>query len=197
MSHLNDDHVYAIVLAAGSARRFGSTKQLAELQGEPLVRRAVKAAERVCGKRSLLVAGNDWGRVTSAAAPQAGFFAINEDHEAGLSASIRCGVRAVADVASAVLLLLADQPLLTVEHLQAMRARWRSAPDAIVATAYGGVSGAPTLFPARDFSALMALDGDAGARNILLAEKDRLASIDFEAAAVDIDTPEDLERLKT
>lgn len=193
---MNDGEVWCVVLAAGKARRFDGMKLLADWHGESLLGRAVRKAERATGERSLLVAGCEWQRVVSAAAPQAGFYTVNEAFAEGMASSIRCGVAALADVAGAVVILLADQPLISVEHIDAMIARWRSTPDAIVATGYRGTSGAPCLFPARDFAALTSLAGETGANKVLRKESDRVVTLPFEAAAIDIDTPDDLRRLR-
>ena len=56
------------VLAAGSASRFGSTKQLADIDGSPMVRHALDAASQVCGEHTLLVTGHDSAAVARACA---------------------------------------------------------------------------------------------------------------------------------
>ena len=109
--------IFAIVLAAGASTRFGRTKQLEQFEGMPLAASAIRKAESVCGERTVLVTGKDWKEVASACEPLAGFFVINTDYEQGLASSIACGVRAVAESADAILLMLADLPLVTTEHL--------------------------------------------------------------------------------
>lgn len=185
-------HIFTIVLAAGSGSRFGSTKQLAEIDGLPLVARSMRTAEAVCGARSVLVTGNQQRRVAAAAGPLQGFMVVNPDYDAGLSTSIRVGVNSVAEVADAVLLMLADQPLITVEHLGALIATWRRQPDSIVASGYAGTSGPPVVFPRKLFRALASLHGDRGAKSVIDSNADRLEVIQFEPAALDIDRPDDL-----
>lgn len=195
MMPMIDADAWCVVLAAGEARRFDGMKVLATWQGETLVASAVRKAERASGERTLLVAGREWQRVVCAAAPQAGFYTVNGNFREGMASSIRCGVTALADVAAAIVILLADQPLVSAEHIDAMIARWRSNPDAIVATGYRGKRGAPCLFPARDFAALTSLSGDTGANEVLCKESNRVVTLPFEAAAIDVDTPDDLRRL--
>lgn len=188
--------MFAVVLAAGSASRFGSAKQLEPWRGSPLVAHAVRLAESVCGARSILVTGYEWRAVVDACRPLRGFFVNFRGFEAGMATSIACGVRAVAGAADAVLLLLADQPLVTRDHLQQLIARRAASPGDIVASAYGGTRGPPVIFPARTFGRLVQLEGDRGAREILAEEGARVQEVPFADAAVDIDRPEDLRRLR-
>lgn len=190
-----EDKLFAVVLAAGSASRFGSAKQLELWRGMPLVARAVKLAEGACGRRSVLVAGYEWRAVVDACRPLEGFFVNFRGFETGMGASIACGVRAVAGAADAVLLLLADQPLITPDHLKQLIARRAASPDDIAASAYDGTRGPPAIFPARTFPRLARLDGDRGARPILEQEGARVQEVPFADAALDIDRPADLRHL--
>jgi molybdenum cofactor cytidylyltransferase len=194
---MNPEDLFAIVLAAGSSSRFGSTKQLAGIDGETLVSRAVRLAEGACGNRVVLVTGNDRARVAAACAPVAGFITVNTAFESGLSTSIRAGIEAVAEVADAAMLTLADQPLVKVEHLLALVAAWRRTPGAIVASAYADTVGPPVVFPRDLFPALMSLDGDRGAKPVIDAHPEIVEVIRCESAAVDIDRPQDLQPLRS
>lgn len=190
-----DARLFAVVLAAGSSSRFGSTKQLVTLDDAPLVRRAVRLAEAVCGPRSVLVAGHEWRAVVEACRPLRGFFLYNAQHRSGMGGSIACGVSAVMDAAAAVLLLLADQPLISARHLERLIAAWSVSPEAIAATSFAGTAGPPVIFPRRYFGELRQLQGDRGARAILAGAGGHVTQVRFENAAVDIDRPEDLHRL--
>jgi CTP:molybdopterin cytidylyltransferase MocA len=188
--------LFAIVLAAGSASRFGATKQLATIDGEALVSRAVRLAESACGRRVVLVAGNDRARVTAACAPLAGYFTVNPDYASGLSTSIRAGIEAVSPVADAALLLLADQPRIGIDDLMAISATWHRKPGSIVASAFAGTVGPPAIFPRALFPALTELRGDRGARGIIDTHREIVELVECEAAAVDIDRPGDIDQLR-
>jgi len=186
---------FAIILAAGESKRFGSTKQLADYGGESLVLRAVRLAEEVCGDRSVLVAGSDWQRVVAACRPQRGFFVRNDKYASGMSSSIACGIGSVTHTATAVLLMMADQPLVTAAHLNSLIGEWRKAPGDIVVSEYSGIQGPPVIFPAQSFERLMKLEGDRGARSLLIDSDYSITGLEFSAGAVDIDTAEDLAKL--
>jgi len=187
--------IFAVVLAAGSASRFGSVKQLAEIEGVPLVHRAVRTAAEVCGDRTALITGHAWEAVSEACVPLPGFLVVNENHAEGLGTSIAAAVRSVRHATQAIVVLLADQPMITAQHIQALCDAWSGADDEIVATEYAGKVGAPVLFPRGCFEELVMLKGDTGGRHLLSDDRFNVTKIVFEPAAIDVDTPADLENL--
>ena len=187
--------IFAIVLAAGSSRRFGSTKQLEPVGGQPLVRAAADLGFETCGHHTVLVVGHDWRAVAAAARGDSGYLVRNERHEDGLGTSISLAVRCVAHAASAILLLLADQPLITAQHLASLCGAWSGADDEIIATAFAGTKGPPVLFPRATFGDLARLEGDQGAQRLLSDDRYRIRTVIFEPAVTDIDTRDDLTRL--
>ena len=187
--------VFAVVLAGGGSQRFGRSKLLEPVRGETLVRRAANLAHEVCGDCSLLVAGHDRAAVTAAAGDAARFIVVNDRYQEGISGSIALAARAVSHAADALLLLFADQPLVTAQHLQALLTAWGGADHEIVATAFSGVVGPPVLFPRGTYTALSRLSGDTGAKSILQDSRFDVRTVTFEDAAIDIDTPADLEKL--
>jgi len=195
VEHENHIEVYALVLAAGTSSRFGRTKQLEEFDGSSLVRRAVDAATAACADRQVLVVGHDWSAVADAGLGAGGFLVRNENHASGLGSSLALGVRALRHAAQAILVILADQPLVSAGHLRALIDTWSGAGDEIVATAHTDTAGPPVLFPRGCFDDLAQLRGDSGGKHLLSDPRFRTRTIRFEPAAVDIDTPADLARL--
>ena len=191
-----DRIVFAAVLAAGSSRRFGRSKLLEVLDGEPLVRRAAALARSVCGERSILVTGHDSAAVWAAAGDAARFVIVNDRHQQGIGSSIALAAKAASHTADALLLLFADQPLVTAQHLEALVDRWSGKANEIVATAFAGTVGPPVLFPSGAFETLGTLGGDTGAKRILQDSQFDVRTVPFEDAAMDIDTPADLEKLR-
>lgn len=189
-----NDRLFAIVLAAGAGVRYGGIKQLARFEGVPLVTRSVRLCERACGPRSVLVVGYEWQSVVDACRPLQGFFVNNVSYRDGIGSSIARGVKSVRQAADAVLLMLADQPLVTLDHLRRLIAA--RADDAIAVTTFAGTEGPPVIFPARCFGELSILEGDEGARKVLKGFGGRIVRVAFEPAGVDIDAPRDLEDLE-
>jgi CTP:molybdopterin cytidylyltransferase MocA len=189
--------VFAVVLAAGRGERFGGTKQLADIGGQPLVRHTCQLARAACGEHTLLVTGHDSAAVLRAAGDDVGFVVVNEHHDDGIGSSIAAGVRSLAHAAGGILLLLADQPLVTMTHLQNLIARWGGGDHEIIATSFSDVVGPPVLFPPGAFPELSKLSGDRGARSLLHDARFELKTVACEDAAVDIDTPDQLDQLRT
>lgn len=190
------DSIFSVILAAGSSRRFGSTKQTLLLDGTPLIKHVVNVARQVCGNRNLIIAGHDWSNVVNAVPTGGSFFAINEQYADGMGSSIALAIKACQFRANAVLLMLCDQPLISAHHLNALIEKWSGDENQIVATTFAETIGPPVLFARGTFADLLALHGDQGANALLHDPRFDLHTVPFADAAVDIDTPKDLDALQ-
>jgi molybdenum cofactor cytidylyltransferase len=189
------NNIYAIVLGAGVSRRFGAPKLLQPWKGRPLLQHALEAAQAACPARVCLVVGHEHAAVSDAAGGLADRIVHNPDYALGLGSSIAHGVRACGDEADAVMLVLADQPLVTPSHLLTIIASWSGNPESIVATQFGDAKGPPVLFGRKHFAALENLSSDVGARQVLQDNAGAVSLVRFEDAATDVDTPADLRDL--
>jgi len=186
--------VTAVVLAAGGSRRLGEPKQLLRIAGQALVRRAALAALGSRAERVLVVTGAHAERVEAAVAGLAVEVVRCTAWEAGLAASLRAGVSAALEHGDAsVLLLLADQPAVDAALLDRLIALHRDERHPLAASHYGGEPGVPAIFAPRFARELLALDGDRGAKALLLREQ--VALVPFADGALDVDTPEDWARV--
>jgi molybdenum cofactor cytidylyltransferase len=187
-----------VVLAAGGASRFGSPKQLAELDGRPLLQHAVDAMLAVPAIDPVVVVlGAEAQRVLEAVDFGEAQIAVCGDWAEGMAASLRCGVQAVGDC-EWVLVTLGDQPRVTPQVIAAVMDHAESAPvgtEAVRAT-YDGVAGHPVALARAILPHVARLRGDVGARELL----GNAAVRTFEAAHLcdpgDVDTPQDLEALR-
>ena len=183
--------IAAVVLAAGGSRRLGEPKQLVKIGGETLLERAVGTARAAGCAPVVVVLGAAYVEVLARSGLGDAVPVINDKWAEGMAGSIRLGVRTlgfVAKDAEGVLLMTCDQPAVTAEHLQRVMMR----PE-VKASRYAEHNGVPSYFPKKYFSELMALVGDAGARELL-------AQARFEELAhgeLDIDTAEDVARART
>ena len=191
--------IFAVVLAAGEGNRFGSTKQLLQVNasgdGETMVSRAARLAAECCGEYSLLVVGHDSNHVAASAAPHCRFIAVNDRYADGLGTTIARATLSLAHVADAMLLMLADQPKITAKHLRELTAAWTAKSRHIVVTAFGDSVGPPAILPRGTFGALRKLAGNQGAKVLFGDPTFLVTTVRLQDAAVDIDTPGDLEAI--
>lgn len=184
--------ICAIILAAGESRRFGKPKQLAWFRKENLVQRATMTA--LCrGLRPVVVLGANADLIEPYIHPLVRIV-HNLEWETGIGSSIRAGVSAIEPEVDAVILMLCDQPLVSGRVLSQFEER---ASAGLVAAEYNGTIGVPALFGRQFFEELKSLEGAEGAKKILLKHADRVVRIPCPEAALDVDTPEDLERGRT
>jgi molybdenum cofactor cytidylyltransferase len=180
-----------LVLAAGAGTRFGTeSKLLAELDGRPLLEHAVAAQCAVAAlDRVVVVLGSradeilaevDFGRAEVVMCAQ---------WQAGQSASLRCGALALRGTRK-VIVTLGDMPRVRADLI----ARFLDEPPRTRAS-YDRRPGHPVVLGAEELASLDALSGDVGARELLRGG--RLIECGDLMAGSDVDTPEDLRRLRS
>ncbi|WP_257388207.1 nucleotidyltransferase family protein [Tahibacter caeni] len=181
----------AVILAAGASRRLGFPKQLVEIDGEPLLRRAALAALATGPADCVVVLGHAADRCAAAVADLPLRCVIAPDWQRGMGPSLRHGVAALDAACTGVLVVLCDQPALDAAHLQALRSAWIAAPQCAAASGYSGAVGVPALLP-RDWLQAAALDSDRGARDVLQERRGDVRVVVNETLARDVDRPGDL-----
>jgi molybdenum cofactor cytidylyltransferase len=182
----------ALVLAAGSARRFGSDKLSAPFRGEPLVRHAIRAARAAPVERVIVVCGEkldvgDW--------PGKPVVETVRIASTALSASLQAGV-AAATGASGAFIFLGDMPL--IPHHVAGDVAAALGDHFAAVPRHAGKNGHPVLLSARAFPEIARLTGDEGAGR-LLKQRGDVAFVDVEEDTIllDVDRAEDLARLES
>jgi molybdenum cofactor cytidylyltransferase len=193
-----DPRIAAVILAAGRSTRMGpSNKLLADVGGRPLLRHVAEAAIASRARPVLVVVGHQAAAVKGALAALSVTFVDNPEYAAGLSTSLRAGVRALPLASAGVLVLLGDMPQITSVHIDALIAAF--APGVIVVPVHRGMRGNPVLWPAARFGELLLVEGDAGAKPLLAAHAGSIAKVELGSDAIfaDIDTPEALGRLSS
>lgn len=189
-------NIVIVLLAAGRASRMGvggPHKLLAEFDGIPLVRRAAEAALAAKPDGLVTVTGYRHDEIRACLEGLEGDTVFNPDYASGMASSLRAGLSAApARDADGVMVMLADMPGVTTADLAALMTAFRNAGGrAIVRAVADGKRGNPVILPRTTFSALMKLEGDVGARQII--ETSGLEVIDVEIGAAahrDVDTIE-------
>jgi molybdenum cofactor cytidylyltransferase len=190
--------IAALVLAAGQARRMGSNKLVAELQGKPLLRHAVEAALASQARPVLVVTGHERERTEAALSGLGVATTHNPDYARGLSTSLHRGLAALSPGVDGAVVLLGDMPRITPAVLNRLIAAFNPVEGrALVVPTFKGKRGNPLLFARRFFAEVQAIQGDQGARQLLGEYPELVAEValDDDAVLTDVDTPEALAAL--
>jgi molybdenum cofactor cytidylyltransferase len=188
--------VAVVILAAGESSRMGTSKQLLEIEGKPLLERTIELTGALGEEMTIVVLGANAAahqqvvkrhpRVSSV---------VNEDWEKGLGSSIKAGLAEALRLApriDAALFVVCDQPLLGKSHLEKIISAFNSSASSVIASGYDQTEGVPALFGKMHFPELLALKDREGAKRLIEKEDKEKMVIAFPEGRIDLDTPEDL-----
>ncbi|AGC48003.1 hypothetical protein MYSTI_06730 [Myxococcus stipitatus DSM 14675] len=195
--------VGVVLLAAGGSSRLGQPKQLVRHQGQTLVLRAVEMALSVGHGPVAVVLGAHPDAIALELTGLPVHCVRNADWALGPGGSLKAGLSAVLATESsggptvdAVLVLLCDQLTVDASHLKSLVTTLKTTNAAVVASAYDGTLGVPALFSRAVFAELEALPPEQGARGVIARDPSRVETVPLPGGNQDVDTPEDLARLK-
>ena len=195
--------VAALVLAAGRATRFGAgadtSKVYASLEGRALVAHVVALARASRASPVIVVTGHAAHRAAAALEDEPPDRIVgNPDYATGLASSLQAGIAALPTACTAVLVLLADMPLVATATLDALIDRFRAEPCDAVVPSVAGSPGNPVLLGRALFDEVRRLAGDEGARKLLKQPGRKVLDcpVDDPGILADVDTPEALLRLR-
>lgn len=188
-----------VILAAGRGSRMGRAKQLVVVDGESMVRRAVKVALATNANHVVLVTGayapEVAAQVEDFVQPTTGRLQIvhNPAWAEGQAGSMQAGLRALPATCHAALFFPVDQPYMPSLLLAQLAAAWQAGAKLVAPAVDGKLRGAPALFARTLWPELFAVTGDVGGRDVLRAHAHEVQTVDAPAAWLrDLDTPEDL-----
>ncbi len=184
-----------LILAAGSSIRLGEPKQLLPFKNKKLINHIADEA-RTATAQVLVITGAEAEAVSAALKSSDVNVLFNADWEQGQGTGIAAGVKALMKHSDYIITSVCDQPFLTGSIFRLLIAKAAETGKGIVACAYEDTVGTPVLFHEKYFADLLNLSGNEGAKKLLSVYQDDLAVIDFPAGGFDIDTKEDLAKLK-
>ena len=187
-----------IILAAGQSSRLGKPKQLLKYQNKTLLQHVIDVAKQ-SAQAVVVVLGCEADTILNSTDIESLYVAKNEDWQSGMASTIRCGIKTLeysTPAADAAILMVCDQPYVSVELLDNLIKKQKETGKPIVASEYDGVLGTPALFHESFFSRLIDIKGDTGAKKIMMQNADLVASIPFLNGGIDIDTLDDYEALE-
>jgi len=204
----NVGKLWIIVLAAGASQRLGTAKQLLRAGRQTLLAQALSHAAAVAPGQVIAVLGSSAQRIRSHIrrnVPRTRIV-LNRAWTGGMGTSLATGISALPQSADAALIMLCDQPNISVAALLKLCAARRTNRSAVVASQYAGRLGAPAIFPRACFADLRKLNTnrgntnrgntnhgntDRGARELLNSDAGGFTriAVAMPEAAFDVDTP--------
>lgn len=189
-------NIAIIILAAGSSSRLGRPKQLLELHGNTLLQKSIASALEV-SENVIVVLGANKKLIRPTILGFPIEVILNENWAEGMSSSIRTGMSILENKnCDAVLIMLCDQPFVDAFLLEKMISVFEKSELPIVASEYEGKVGVPAIFDVSFFQKLKMLEGQKGAKTLIMNDLNKVEHFVFEKGKIDIDTEEDWRRLK-
>jgi molybdenum cofactor cytidylyltransferase len=187
-----------IILAAGASTRMGTPKQLLLYRGISLLRHTVNIALESACHPVIVVLGAYFEQIKPEIEQLPIHIVENADWEKGMGTSIRAGVMALERInpdVDAVVITLCDQPFLLVNTIAQLINAYHHTHQSIIASEYANTLGVPALFERHLFAELTALNATEGARKVIKNNQKKVAQIHFPKGEIDLDTPEDYDKL--
>lgn len=190
--------VGAVLLAAGSGSRLGGRpKSLLELGGVPLIRRQLIALSGAGVDEVVVVLGHHAEAIEAAVREFPVTLARNPSPDDGQASSVRIGLAALGGRLDAVIVALADQPLVNAQDVSALIGAFKKrGTAAMLVPRVNGEPGNPVIFEAALHDEWLAGEANAACRRWREANPERVQWLDTDNTRyrIDIDTPEDMQR---
>ncbi len=186
----NSTKIGALVLAAGNSSRFGSNKLLFKINGKSVLERTLLALSGFkFWKTAVVVSNTDFDDILGNHVEKI----LNKQISLGIGKSIALGTICLREEVSGILIVLADQPLLTLDDIKKMTDVFLGDPTKIVACSVDGEIRNPIIFPSGYFDELIKLSGDRGARGLANSHIDNIVRVEVDSShLLDIDSIQDV-----
>jgi len=187
-----------IILAAGNASRFGGVKQLLHFNNKTLLQHVVDEAIDADAGSVIVITGAYADKISESVYNKSVEVVYNENWQQGMASGIVAGVTKAITLnnnVEKIIIAVCDQPFVSSGLFNQLYQKQEESVEHIVASAYADTIGTPALFTQKYFDALLALKGDEGAKKIIKANSDDVATVDFPQGAIDIDTQQDFDDL--
>jgi molybdenum cofactor cytidylyltransferase len=184
--------IWAIILAAGESKRMGRPKMLLPLGEKTIVETVVGTALGSSVDRVLVVLGAERKRISPLLKPFPVATVYNPDFRTGMLSSVQVGFAALPEGVEAAVLLLGDQPFVSLGIIDRLCTTHAGSPGCILIPAYEGKRGHPVLIPAAFMDEIPLLSDAVGLRELIHRHEDKIVEIEMEEDTIllDIDDPE-------
>ncbi len=186
--------ISGVVLAAGTGSRFGGTKQVVVVDGKPLAQHAIDALAAAGVDEIVVVTGHDAVAVaTVLTLPAQARIVWNKAYREGQASSLAAALHVLDDDSEAAVILMADQPGVTLDVIRSLILRFRATRKQVVRVMYADGPG-PSLLSREIYGEAGHLHGDVGARILIASHPEWVEEVAIAGAAPrDVDLPSDLE----
>ena len=190
--------IAVLVLAAGASSRMGTPKQLLPWKHTTLLGQAIETAKKSLAHDIFVVLGSNYEKIYRTISETETTVVENRDWERGMGTSVALGVQFLDGTDKAyqgVLILLCDQPLISISYLNEMIRTLEQNRESIIATKYDQKAGVPAIFDRKYFEELKSLSKDKGAKEIIDQNIKDTLLLDPEGTEIDLDTKKEYEQL--
>jgi len=192
--------ISAILLAAGESKRMaGAFKPLLKWGKRTVIETCIDNLRNSRLAEIIVVLGHRESEVRARLAGAGVEFAINRDYQKGMVSSIQAALSLISPQSDAVLVALADQPMVGSRVINQLIDAYEQGGKKIALPTHAGKHGHPIIISADYIDEIMQLDtaADDGLRTVIDAHRDEILEVPIDSPEVleDIDRPEDYERL--
>lgn len=191
------ERVTALILAAGESRRMGAPKLLLPWGDTTVLGHTLRQVHQSRVDDMLLISGHRAQEIAAVAEALGVDVVHNPAYAEGeMLSSVQVGLRHVPEATAAILVVLADQPLVGPPIIDQLLSAFAAGKGDLIAPTYQGLRGNPVLIGRRYFDELLALPRGDAPRTLLRRHRDHLHLVPVESATIlqDLDRPEDYER---
>lgn len=191
---MNTGSLGCIIMASGMGKRFGGNKLMTDFNGKPLIQWTLEATEGIFARRVVVTRHKEVEQLCK----QQGIPVIHHELP-GRNDTIRLGLEYLGDALDGYMICQSDQPLLRRESIKVMAQSANSSRELIFRAAFGDMAAAPVLFPNWAYDELLHLPEGKGGRVVMMKHPEMVRTVQVRSVyeLQDVDTPEDLEKLRS
>lgn len=193
----NELPIGAVILAAGESKRLGQPKQLLNFHGITFIETIIETAIAAKLAPIIVVLGYEADKILKKVNKfdKEIIQVINREWLAGQSSSLRVAIPFLSNTSHTIFFLV-DQPQISFNHIIKLKNASKQSTNKIIATYVGDRRANPVSFSRLLYKELSEIKGDQGGRFLFANHEVERVQWDDERILIDVDTPEDYERLK-
>jgi len=192
--------IVLVVLAAGMSKRYGRNKLLERVNDKTIIRKVVEESVKSKADRIVVVVGFEADKIINEIKDLPVIPVYNENYMEGMSSSVKVGTRKAIELnANAVMILPADNLLIKSKTINKVIDAYRKTEGLIVVPRFKGKRGHPILFDRKLFNDILKISEETqGLKYVVRKYSDKIVDVEVESPEIyiDIDVPEDLEKLR-